>query len=210
MLVYVDEQPFETKLESEGIIDDLVEEVRASLVGTDLLVMGIRADGLDIAGDDYGETLTKPLESFGRYDFTIADPQRVVCSALLECQDLLAAASTKRAEAVDLFTKGASNDGIRVLGDCCRNWHRVHQAICHAIGLLKIDPDSLMIAGKPVAAVMEEALSQLGQIREALVARDFVLISDVLQYEFDAIVANWRGAIDAITQTTATGAGTGR
>lgn len=203
MLVYVDEQPFETKLEPDSTVNELLEEVRASLGGAERLVMEIRADGLDVTGDEYGDTLGKLLKSFGRYDFVTADPRQVVGSALSECQDLLANAADKRTEAIELFTKGDNNMGIGALGGCFRAWQQVHQAICDAMGLLKIDPATLMIEGKALTVVLGDALDQLREVREALVAQDFVLVSDILQYEFDTIIQSWQSAINTILQATA-------
>ena len=201
MLVYLDEQPFETTLDPENTIRELIDEIRTSLSRTDRLVMGIRGDGLDITGDGYAETLGKPVASFERYDFVTRDPRGVVREALPECHDLLSAAGAKRAEAIDLLTKGDSREGIAALGECCHAWQQVHEAICNAIELLKLDPGAVKLEGGALTTVLAGTRDQLAQIREALQAGDFVLVSDVLQYEFDPVVHRWEAAIHAILET---------
>ena len=202
MLVYVDEQTFETRVTPESTVGELIDAVRASLTETDRLVVGIRADGLDITGDGYGETLDKPVASYSRYDFVTSDPRQVVRDALAECAAVLAEGAARRAEAVDLFTKGDSVAGIAALGECCRAWQQVHEAICNAMGLLGLDPGALDLPEGSLAAALGGTRDQLAQVHEALQAQDFVLISDILQYEFDPIIENWRAAIDAILATT--------
>ena len=202
VLAYVDDQVFETRLQPENTVRELVDEVRAGLSRTERLVMGIRADGLDITGDGYADALGKPLASFDRYDFTTGDPRRVAGDALAECRDLLADADARRAETVDLLTQGDVDAGVAGLGECCRSWQQVHQAVCNAIALLKLDPNALELPQGSLTTVLSGAREELSQVHEALRARDFVLVSDILQYEFDPIVANWRAAIDVILETT--------
>ena len=202
VLIHVDEQAFETQLTPANTIGELIDEVRAGLGGGKRLVVGIHADGLDIAGEGYAKTLDKPLASYGRYDFVTSDPQRVVRDALTECAPVLADAAARRAEAVDLLTKGDNGAGIAALGECCRAWQQVHEAICNAIGLLGLDPGALGLPEGPLSAVLGGTRDQLAQVHEALQAQDFVLLSDILQYEFEPIIENWRAAIDAILETT--------
>ncbi|MCK4660011.1 MAG: hypothetical protein KAV82_10865 [Phycisphaerae bacterium] len=200
MRVYLDEKGFETALSPANTVWELLEEVRGSLCGTNRLVMEIHADGRDITASDYTQVLEKAVDSFERYDFTTGEPRQVVCDALTDCMSLLDASDAKRSETIDLFTKGEGDKGAEMLGECCRAWQKVHEGIRDAMGLLKLGPADITIEGEAFAETLNNVRDQFGQIREALQARDFVLISDVLQYEFDPIIDNWRTTIEMLIE----------
>lgn len=196
--VYVDDEVFEGGLGPESTVADLLEAVRSDLSGDRRILWGIRADGLDIAGDRFAETLGKAAASFERFDFITADPHQVVAEALDECSEVLDAAETQRRETIDRLTQGDHASGASALGECCRAWQQVQEAICNSVGLLGLEFGALQINGEPFAAVLAGARDQLIQVREALLARDFVLVSDILEYEFEPIIQAWRGAIQAV------------
>jgi hypothetical protein len=201
MLVYLDDQTFATALQPGQTVRALVDEVRASLRGTDRLVMGIRADGLDVTDEGYEEMLTGPVESFGRYDFSSADPRQVVGTALSECLDLLSANDAHRVQAIAAFTRGDAGQGLESLGECCRAWQQIHDGIANAIRLLGLDPQARSLSESSLLAALSGVRALLEQVREALQARDFVLVSDILQYEFDPLIENWGTLIHTILET---------
>ncbi|MCP4593672.1 MAG: hypothetical protein GY842_23295 [bacterium] len=198
--VYVDDLSFESGLDAAGTVGELLDEVRASLCGSARMVMGVRADGLDITGEEYGDTLGRAAETFDRFDFITADPRRVVCEALDDCQGLLTEADAHRTEAIELLTRGDSDEGTRVLGECCRRWQQVNSAILNAVALLGLDPGVLVVDDRPLAEALNGALAPLNQVREALAARDFVLIADVLQYEFDPAIEGWHVVLATVRE----------
>ncbi len=203
MLVYLDEGAFAARVQPECTIRGLLDEVRAALQGTGRMVMNIRADGLEIADADYDATLGKSVGTFARYDFTSADPREVVAAAMAEALDLLARADVERTRAIELFTKGTANAAMEHLGNCCRAWHQVHQALSNAIGLLHIDAEALVLPTGALVTSLNSIQQQFNEMRTALQAQDFVLVSDILQYEFDAVLGNWKDAIHAVAQTAA-------
>ena len=203
MLVYLDEEAFAAQVRPECTIRELLDQIRAGLQGTGRMVMNIRADGLEIADADYDATLNKPVGSFARYDFSSADPHEVVAAAMAEALEVITRADVERARAIELFTKGSANAAMEHLGTCCRAWQQVHQALINAIGLLGIDADALALPTGSLVTLLNSIQLQFNEMRTALQAQDFVLVSDTLQYEFDAVLGNWKEAIHAVAQTAA-------
>lgn len=191
--VYLDEQLVECEVAGATTIGELIERVRGTVVVADRLVVGVCADGADLAGESFANTLGLHADAFARYDFTTGNVSGVVLDALAAGEALLARAEEMRPQVINRLTQGQAAEGMAALGECCNAWRRVHETISDALHLLKLDAARLGLAGS-----LADMKPPLTQIRAALDAHDLVLVCDVLQYEFEPVIENWRRFIDAL------------
>jgi hypothetical protein len=61
-----------------------------------------------------------------------------------------------------------------------------------------IDPHKFVVDGGAMMAQLNVPADRLKQLRDALEAKDFVLVSDVLTYEFGEAIASWRALLAAL------------
>lgn len=196
--VYVNEKPFECAVAAGETVGDLVARVRESASSPGRLLLGICADGADITGADYAEALVRPADSVARLDFKTGQARDLVADALPFCEEMLDRAEETRQSVIEQLTQGKSAEGLAALGQCCAAWRQVHESIVNALHFLELDAQRLSVGGRPLPESVADMKPPLNQIREALEARDLVLISDVLQYEFEPVIQNWRDTITAL------------
>jgi hypothetical protein len=144
--------------------------------------------------------LSLTVDTFSRYDFSTGDPRAVVRAAVVAAGELLDEAEDARVGVIEQLTQGRSAEGLAAPGKCCGAWRQVHSTISGALQLLKVDPASLRFEGRSAPESLADSKPPLNQIKAALDAHDFVLVSDVLQYEFEPVIQNWRSFMVALQE----------
>ena len=113
--------------------------------------------------------------------------------------ELLDAAAAESTAIVDGFARGDVRTALPKLGECCQTWSQVHLAICNSVSMLHLDPSRLEVDGRPLVETLRVPFDHLQHIKKVLEDRDFVLLSDILTYEFPEALAAWRKTIEALT-----------
>jgi hypothetical protein len=198
--IYVDEQPIACPIADGDSVGALIARVREQTSATGRLFVGLAADGIDLAGGDYAETMAQPAGRYARYDFRTGDPRELVADALPFCEELLDRAEETRHEVVEQLTRGRTADGLAALSQCCAAWRQVHESIVNSLHFLNLESARVSVAGRPLPESVADMKAPLNQIRDALEAKDLVLISDVLEYEFEPVVRNWRDTMTALRE----------
>ena len=66
--------------------------------------------------------------------------------------------------------------------------------------LLGLDLSKLQIEGKKANELLDEFAAQLRTVKEALENRDYVQLSDILQYELQDVAPRWQGLLDQLVE----------
>ncbi len=200
MEVFVDDRPYQAALDDQEPLSALVNEVRDRVCDAGRIVVHIRCDGTDITGAGFEERMTQPFGTYRRVDLFTGSPKDLVEDALDQADDLLRQSQEDRVRIVDALAAGRTSDAIDLLARCMHAWHQVHQGIANAVSILDLDVNSIQIDGKPAAGLLETTRDRLLQVRDAIEGRDFVLLSDTLQYEFEEVIHTWKGVVAALRQ----------
>jgi hypothetical protein len=200
--VMIDDQVYEPQVNPSQPLADLVQEVRERRSDTGRIVVGICCDGRDITGDTFDQDMARPLRSYQQVDLHTDHPRHLVEEAMAQAEQMLADADRDRSQVVESLTAGKTAEGIETLGGCMQAWHQVHHGIINALALLNIKPEELSVGGRSLPEALQGLRHQLAQLKEALEARDYVLLADTLQYEFDAVRESWSAVVEAIRART--------
>ena len=202
MEIFVDDQPFECSNPTQTIAD-LITEVRDKLCEDDRLILGIRCnDGEFLDSDQYEQVCVKPSSDFDRIDLTTGSPKALVREALNQAIALFEETEPDQKEIVKLLAEGNSTRAMKLLGGCFKAWHQAHEAVIKSVGLLEIDIDGIRVGDKPLAESLGQLATQLRQVKDAIEAKDFVTLSDILQYEFAETTTHWTTMIRTLLQQT--------
>jgi len=197
--IYLDDCKAETATAADAALGDLVREVKARLEVSGRILVGIQCDGIDVTGESFGDVLTKAVGAHQRIDMQSADPQALVTEALGTTRELLDVSRQTCGDVVDLLSQGDIESAMPKLGECCQAWAQVHQSICNSVAMLGLDAESVQLEDKSLPELLQVPHAQLEQIKEVVIARDFVLLSDILTYEFSEATQAWEKAIDALS-----------
>jgi hypothetical protein len=193
MSVTVDQEP----LAAEALGLQTVGQVLAHLQRDDRLVVNLLIDGQkpDLAG----MSQIRKSSVLGRTLFIeTARPKQMALEVMDEVETQLRHADQFKSEAADLLQRNQVAKAMEKLGVCFTTWQAAQESVVKTGQLLRIDLGALVVEGQSLADIMTEFTAQLRQIKETLVDRDFVLLSDILLYETTESSRRWGAVLEAM------------
>lgn len=200
MNVYIDDVEADFPTGADQLLDEVLQAAREQADEVGRMIVGLVCDGIDVPDDELAATLQRPQSEFRRVDLHSVDLVELVREALDQAEQLLDETARSAKGIVEQLTCGNTAGAMPILSSCCQAWLEIHGGVSNAMDALKIDPESVEVAGKPIVEVLGEPIRVLNDIKEAVTARDFVLLSDILSYEFEEAAEGWRGIISAVRQ----------
>jgi hypothetical protein len=193
MSVTVDQEP----LAAEELGLATVGEVLAHLQRDDRLVVNLLIDGQ--RPDLSGMSQIRKSSVLGRTLFIeTARPKQVALDVMDEVETQLRNADEFKSEAADLLQRNQVAKAMEKLGVCFTTWQVAQESVVKTGQLLRIDLGALVVEGQSLMEIMSEFTGQLRQIKETLVDRDFVLLSDILLYETTESSRKWGAVLEAM------------
>ncbi len=195
MQVYIDDQLIESIAATTKTIGDLLGRVQAERCPPRRIVVGICCDGVTVPSDDMAATLNKALDRFDRIDILTNTREALVVDVMTHAAESLEETEAESLRVAELLTAGKSTEAKQALAGCLRVWQQVHDAVAKSIGLLGINPDTVMIRDESLMSAITRPRDALLQVRDALIAGDDVLLADILQFEFADVAGAWHSVI---------------
>ena len=200
MSVTVDQEP----LAAEELGLATVGEVLAHLQRDDRLVVNLLIDGE--RPDLSGMSQIRKSSVLGRTLFIeTARPKQVALDVMDEVETQLRNADEFKSEAADLLQRNQVAKAMEKLGVCFTTWQVAQESVVKTGQLLRIDLGALVVEGQSLMEIMSEFTGQLRQIKETLVDRDFVLLSDILLYETTESSRKWGAVLEAMRAVIGSG-----
>ncbi len=163
------------------------------LVDGEVLIPQRLNDWRDLPMSDFEEmnVFTEPCKSFS------AKGLRIIADELLKSED-------QRKELIEKIGQGNSQEAMTMLTDYLNVWNTVQMTLGSACRLMGLEMESLDIydphqgaslQSRPLTDYFEQISEQLEEIKSSLEAGDFVLMSDILDYEFSDITTTWHAML---------------
>ena len=160
--------------------------------------MNLLIDGRRPDFDRLPQVRRSPIDGHTLFIET-AEPREMALEVIAEVESQLREADRLKGEAVELLQKtGGGAKAMEKLSGCFSTWQSAQESVVKVARLLRIDLDEIRVAGRSLSVLIGGFSGQLRQVREALEARDFVTLSDVLAYEMIETSAQWSGALSAV------------
>jgi hypothetical protein len=127
-----------------------------------------------------------------------AKPNEMVCEVLDDVHEQLAGAEKYKTEAAEHLGKNQVARAMEKLGVYFSTWQSAQESVLKTSQLLRLDLETTMVKSKSIADILSDFTSQLRDIRQALVNRDFVSLTDLLLYETAETYPQWLAVLDAV------------
>jgi hypothetical protein len=193
MSVTVDQEP----LAAEALGLQTVGQVLAHLQRDDRLVVNLLIDGEQPDLSRMGTLRSSAVGGRTLYIET-AHPGEMALDVLDEVEAQLSDADAFKSEAADLLQQNQVAKAMEKLGLCFTTWQTAQESVLKVGQLLRLDLTGLTADGETLIEILGEFTQQLKQIKDTLVDRDFVLLSDLLLYETTETNHKWTAVLDAL------------
>lgn len=198
MHVYVDDKPFAIAGLANKTLREIAQEIRQDLAPRNRMLVAIYTDGQLVSADSLDAALDSLGGRYGRIDFQSAVPQTLAREVLQQARELVAESTPICQQAGEMLSAGQTARAMELLGNCFGVWSQVQESMARSVDLLGLDLSRMQIEGKQADQLLHEFADQLRTVKEALENRDYVQLSDILQYELQDVAPRWQTLLDRV------------
>ncbi|MBX2851699.1 MAG: hypothetical protein KTR15_08145 [Phycisphaeraceae bacterium] len=195
MPIHIDDQPSTLSANS---MRELLAAVRDELAPSGRVVVEVRVDGQPITGPELDDD--QPTQTTSDIRVYSAKPSDLVVGILEDVRTQLAASQQMQQQAADLLQQDDPAEAMGLVKESINAWLQAQQAVGQSAQLLQLDLQEIKVEGQPVIERMTELIASLTELKDIVVANDFVTLADALQYEWPEITDRWDAAIGAIVK----------
>ena len=200
MEVFVNDNRVDSAFGGGDTLEDALRQVQSNLCAPGHMVIGLRCDGQEVTSDAMAATLRQPASSFERLDVFTDTKEALVSDAMAQASASLTETEAECQRVAKLFTEGKTVEAAETLAVCLRIWQQIHEAVARSIEMLQLDPEQTRIGDEPLTELNGKPKEVLLQVKEALQARDHVLLADILQYEFQEVTSRWHAIANRLRE----------
>ena len=205
MQAFLDGEPLDAK---DASFAAAVSAAAASSEKQHRIIVQVMADGHAVSD----ECLQDPLRSTvsaQRLEFVSVAPEQLVATTLENAADVLGETRATQLAAAEQLQLGEQEQAFVQLGPVLETWSAVQAAVQNSAAVLKIDVTVLGTrAGVELKPLIAGLSSHLGQLKNAIEAKDWSSAADTLAYDLDSQCEQWTIALKKLSESLGKAAGT--
>ena len=177
---------------------ELLAAVSNELALSGRVVVEVRVDGNSVTGAELDND--QPTADTSDIRVYSAKPSDLVIGILEDVRNQLDASQTMQQQAAELLQQDQPAKAMDLVKESINGWLQAQQAVGQSAQLLQLDLEAIRIEDHSVMERMNELITSLVELKDIVVANDFVTLADALQYEWPEITERWDAAIGAIVK----------
>ncbi len=191
MILTLDGRRLEPELAPTDTLQTVLDRVRAD-TDVDRLITSVTIDGQRLNATTLNAALGQPLSAAQQVDLQSADRVALVREVLGEVAAQFGESGTRCEPIAAALSAGDMAAGLRSVGELVGTWQTCYRGIADCGNLLNRDLGAFEHDGQSVEAALTDLATKLNTLREALQARDMVLIADLVRYELAPLAEQWQ------------------
>ncbi|MDD4889812.1 MAG: hypothetical protein PHU85_07755 [Phycisphaerae bacterium] len=198
MRVLVDQKSVEVTIPPGSLLSHLVEQVRAHVAGQRRVLENMIVDGQAAPADKLEQWLARPCDLIELVEFRTACPRAMALDTVAAVAALLEDSTQLYQGAAEKLTAGQTGKAMELLLGCLNFYKAAQEAVSQVVLLHKLDLERMTLGDQTVGQATRSLVGQLAEVKVALEARDFVLLADLLNYEFPKITSQWQAILSEL------------
>lgn len=199
----IDEQQFDIAERSVRAALDRAAEIAQ---GHGRVIIEVHVDGMRWSDEQLSSADMGSLEA-ETVSLTSAAPRELVTTTLNDALSALTEIEELQAQAATALGRDELGTAMESLGKSLKLWTEIERSVTLGASILGID----LRAELSAIGSDTEAVEQLGQaltsLRDAIVIRNPVALSDTLRYEMPDVVSGWRSLLQGLSARMSKGEG---
>jgi hypothetical protein len=194
MDIFVNGKRF-TSASGDLTVGEIIDQIRAEPNMRQCVVAEVAVDGKTIALPEAHETFTPPAGSGARIEITMESPVDILHRSLHGGNTFLLVLQQETAAATTAFRDGRNRDGHERLATLAEKIGLFMNFVDEVLRFVETSFDGFE-SGWRARALFADTLDLLRKITEAQERRDDVLIADLVEYELDPKLLEWKEFFD--------------
>lgn len=203
MDIRVDDELFDEPIGDRDRLESLIAAVNRTVGAQGRTVTAVFCDGRELDAEQLTQALQSPINEFARLELRSQPAALVAGRIFSQAAALFEETEKDQPLIVEMLNEGNMVRGMELLAGSFRLWQQAHEAVTHAVRLAGIQLDEIRIGETASLDIINGLREKLAQIKEALEARDFVMLADILQYELTETIENWKALIAGLQERIA-------
>ena len=162
------------------------------------MVVSVRCDGEPVTQERLDQILTQPLSDYAKLELQTQPLRALVTATLTQAIALFEEAGDARIRAADLLAESKTENAMQHLQKFFNIWRQVQQSTLVCAQALGVDLDTLQVNGLGLVEIFEPLKTRLNELKESMANHDFVLVGDLLRYEFEEPFENWNALLNQL------------
>lgn len=193
MQLYVDNLPIPC---DAGSLASALGQAAAHAEQQGRIVVEVILDGRRLGDDELDAIGSMPLPTEVRVITTT--PAALLGETFEQAAVVVEGIGTNQQEAATLLQSGRRVEAMSVLESALRNWDEVRTAVDQGVQLARSGMAELSVNSTELESSLTLLATSLRELRDAMLQRDEVRLSDCLLYEMPATVKQWRELLSSL------------
>ena len=179
----------------QALIDNMRDELPAGH-----LVVSVAVNGREFGENDLIDELSQPLDTEDQVDLESGDRLALSADALCGVAEQLTETGRLQPEIADQLNAGQVAQAVGRISEFVQTWQACQNAVVQCSGLVGRDLTQEQFAGRSIENYLGELVERLRDIRDALDARDMVLLADLIHYEVPDLCQTWHDLLLSLAE----------
>lgn len=192
-MILIDGKTWANSLESRTTVSQAFCAVRDEIGATGRIVSEVRWGSQALLWGDGQPAWDERLDEGTHLSIATADPIKIARGLIDSLLEWLPEVAERHLVAAQCLRAGETENAIRLLLDVLPYWQEFPQAIVDLMTLLRVDendPKHQPFCAK-LLPLLDLLTARLGELQEACLSEDFVLVADLMEYELAPMAREW-------------------
>lgn len=197
MQIIVDDQPYASRGPDTQTVQALANEVCAVTDSAQQrLVVSLTCDDQPVVGDNVQVVLDSRVRDHQKIELQTVSVAEQVFETLTQAIGVFAQCDAAREQAADALNAGRHAAAMENLQKLLEILRQIQQTTVMSSQLIGVSLEELRIEGQGIEQILGVIKDHLNALKDGMESQDFVLVSDILRYEFHEPLARWSGILN--------------
>ena len=205
MPIFLNDEIYDGPTTSQQTVQQLADEICGQPIDDDAqMIVSILCDGQLVEPDQLDQVLASPIEQFGRLELQTVTIRGQVAATLQEAIAVLGNGHSICEHVADALSQGRHDDAMAEMQKLLELFRQAQQTTLLSCQLLGTQPSDLLSGPHSFDDLLEKIRQNLTDLKAGMESQDFVLVADLLRYEFTEPIEHWASFLKQLSQIATT------
>jgi len=200
MRIYVDKQEEKIEVPPESSLGEIIDRICSQRVSEDRVITHIRVNGQEFLEDENGLYPDVPGNEIDSLELQTGLSEEMANQGLSDARDYLERLNPGIEKTAELFRLGEDSKALNQYGRCMDGINWFIQILEGTRQVMGLDYQRILFNKVSVQSYVENLEENIREMLNAQCDEDWVMLSDLLEYELLPIMEGWKEILPLIQE----------